>query len=422
MSAIHVSLQRSPHIRRWGGVIASLVGGALVSAAAGQPAPAAPSSTTTEVLLGMSTALTGTTAGLGTDMRAGVEAAFAEVNHAGGIKGRTVRLIAMDDGYEPSRTGPNMRQLVEHDHVLAIIGNVGTPTAVVAIPIAQQSGTAFFGAFTGAGVLRRTPPDRCIINYRASYAEETAAMVGALIENAGVRPDEIAFFTQRDAYGDSGFNGGITALKSKGLRSESSVPHGRYDRNTDAVEDAVAEILATPTPPKAIIMVGTAQPSAKFVRLVRAAGINALMLSVSFVGSSQLAAQLGKEGEDVVVGRVVPPQTADLPIIREFRAAVTNESMRSREVVLEGYIVGRIMCRALATIDGEPTRDRIIAALEGLGRFDLGLGAPLTLSSTCHQACSRVWATRLHNGSVQSIEWSALKSGAPSAITAEEQR
>jgi ABC-type branched-subunit amino acid transport system substrate-binding protein len=315
-----------------------------------------------------------------------------------------------------------MKQLVERDRVLAIIGNVGTPTAVVAIPIAQQSGIAFFGAFTGAGVLRRNPPDRCVINYRASYAEETAAMVGALIEHAGIKPDEIAFFTQRDAYGDSGFNGGITALKSKVLKSEYSVPHGRYDRNTEAVEDAVAEILAAPTLPKAIIMVGTAPPSAKFVRLVRAAGIDALMLSVSFVGSSQLAAQLGKDAEGVIVGGVVPPQTADLPIIREFRAVVTGESMQSREVVLEGYIVGRIMCRALATIDGEPTRDRIIAALEGLGRFDLGLGAPLNLSNTCHQACSRVWATRLHNGSVQSIEWSALKPGTRSAAAPEEQR
>lgn len=406
---------RSSRLRRWSAVLAPAMGIVLTAAGATQstppptsqnvPAHQAPS----DIVLGMSTALSGTAAGLGTDMRIGVEAALAEANRAGGMRGRTMRLVALDDGYEPSRTAPNMKRLIETDHVLAIVGNVGTPTAVVAMPIASQSGTAFFGAFTGAGVLRRTPPDRCVINYRASYAEETAAMVSALVDHAAIDPDEIGFFTQRDAYGDSGFSGGVNALRARGLLIQAAIPHGRYDRNTDNVEEAVAEILAAPKPPKAIIMVGTAKPSAKFVRLARQSGLNARMLSVSFVGASQLAALLGKDAEGVVVARVVPPQNADLPIIREFRAAVADDSARTSEVALEGYIVGRIICHAIANITGEPTREGVIEALDNLGTFDIGLGAPLTLSKSNHQACTRVWATRLHSGSVESIEWSALK-------------
>ncbi len=428
MSTFVSLFMRSPGLRRWSGVVASVIGTTLASAAAGQNTQPTASSDAPEVqrsgdiILGMSTALSGTAAGLGIDMRAGVQAALAECNRAGGIRGRTVRLIALDDGYEPSRTAPNMKQLIETERVLAVVGNVGTPTAVVAIPIAAQSGTAFFGAFTGAGVLRRTPPDRCVVNYRASYAEETAAMVGALVDHAGIKPDEIGFFTQRDAYGDSGFSGGVTALKARGLTTEASVPHGRYDRNTDDVEEAVAEVLAAPKPPKAIIMVGTAKPSAKFVRLARQSGLSARMLSVSFVGASQLAALLGKDAEGVIVARVVPPQNADLPIIREFRAAVPEESSRSSEVTLEGYIVGRIICRAMAGIEGEPTREGVIAALDGLGTFDMGLGAPLTLTKGNHQACTRVWATRLHCGSVESIEWSALKPGPQAAAAPEVSR
>jgi branched-chain amino acid transport system substrate-binding protein len=423
MSTLHSRASRRGPLFHWMRFAATLGGAILAVNAAGQTAPstapvpsAAPSQ---EILLGMSTALTGSAAGLGTDMRAGVELALSEANRAGGIKRRTLRLITLDDGYEPARTAPNLRQLIEIDHVLAVIGNVGTPTAVVALPIAQQSGTAFFGGFTGAGVLRRTPPDRCVINYRASYAEETAAMVDALIDFAGVLPDEIGFFSQRDAFGDSGFNGGMIALRARGLKSDAVVPHGRYDRNTDAVEDAIAEILAAPKPPKAIIMIGTAKPIAKFVRLARASGVKARTLSVSFAGANQLATLLGKDAEDVIVGRVVPPQNADLPIIREFRAALSDQSLLSHEIVLEGYIVGRIMCRALATIDGEPSREQIIAALESLGEFDLGLGAPLKLSKTDHQACTRVWATRLHEGGVEPIEWSALRPNARALATPE---
>ncbi len=123
---------------------------------------------------GMSTALTGPAADLGRNMKAGVDLAFAEANAAGGLQGRRLELVALDDGYEPSRTAPNMRQLIEGENVLAVIGNVGTPTAVVAVPIAIESKTPFYGAYTGAGVLRRQPPNRYVINYRASYAEETA--------------------------------------------------------------------------------------------------------------------------------------------------------------------------------------------------------------------------------------------------------
>ena len=131
-----------------------------------------------------------------------------------------------------------MRRLIEEQRVLAVVGNVGTPTAIAAVPIALEARTLFFGAFTGAGVLRKEPPDRYVINYRASYAEETAAMVRALVAIAHITPEEIAFFTQRDGYGDAGFAGGIAALTQHGLKDPATVAHGRYERNTLDVEKA----------------------------------------------------------------------------------------------------------------------------------------------------------------------------------------
>ena len=132
-----------------------------------------------EVRLGMSTAMTGPASVLGREMRLGVLAGLERANRAGGVHGFNLRLITLDDGYEPVRTAPNMRQLLESDNVLAIIGNVGTPTAIAAVPIANEEKTLFFAGFTGAGVLRKNPPDHYVINYRASYAEETGSMISA---------------------------------------------------------------------------------------------------------------------------------------------------------------------------------------------------------------------------------------------------
>lgn len=362
------------------------------------------------IVLGMSTALTGPTAVLGINMQTGVLAAIEEVNRTDGIHGHKLRLISLDDGYEPARTAPNMRRLIDDEQVLAVIGNVGTPTAVAAIPITNASKTPFIGAFTGAGVLRKMPPDRHVINYRASYAEETSAMVDALITHAGLKPQEIAFFTQRDAYGDAGFVGGIAALKRHGLEDENAVHHSRYERNTLAVENGLADIIMSDQRPRAVIMVGAYNPCAAFIHLARQSGLDATFLNVSFVGAEALAEKLGDRGDGVIVTQVVPHFDSALPIVGEYRKALKawNPSTQPTFGSLEGYIAARILCRALKTIQGPLTKECIVNALEELGEFDMGLGQRLHLGPKEHQACHRVWPTILRGGKAVPFQWEEL--------------
>jgi branched-chain amino acid transport system substrate-binding protein len=361
-----------------------------------------------EIILGMSTALSGPAAALGKDMREGVLAGFERANRAGGVNGRKLRLVALDDGYEPSRTAPNMRQLIDKENVLAVIGNVGTPTAIVAIPIAIEQKTLFFAAYTGAGLLRNKPPDRYVINYRASYAEEAGTMIDGLLGDLGFKPEEIAFFTQRDGYGDAGFNGGVAALKRHGLADEKGILHVRYERNTLAVENAVASLIVAEHPPRAIVMVGAYAPCAKFIQQCREAGLRALFLNVSFVGSTPLAKELGKTDAPVVVMQVVPsPLDMSLPIVREYVADLhsLDPSAPPSFGDLEGYIAARIFIMALEKIKGVPTRESIVDALEGLGKFDIGLGESLDLGPEEHQACHRVWPTILRDGAFTTFRW-----------------
>lgn len=385
------------------------VAGASLSIVLTAGAQVVPSSSQ-EIVLGMSTALSGPAGDLGNEMLAGVNAALAEVERAGGLRGRHLRLIALDDGYEPDRTGPNVRKLVEQENVLAIVGNVGTPTAVAALQITNANHTPFYGAFTGAGLLRKTPPERYVINYRASYAEETRAMVGALVQHARLSSREIAFFTQRDAYGDAGFAGGVSALKAHGLEDESSVLHVRYERNSVAVEQALANVLLARPRPRAIIMVGAYKPCAAFIKLAKKNGVEALFLNVSFVGSMSLLRELGDQGEGVVITQVVPHFESELPIVKEYRRALaaSNSENALGFISLEGYISTRILCRALASIRGVPDRESVVLALERLGSFDIGLGESLEFSPDQHQACHRVWPTIIQGREIVPFEWAGL--------------
>ncbi len=366
-----------------------------------------------EIVLGMSTVLSGPAADLGKDMQKGVLAGLGHANRGGGMHGRKLRLIALDDGYEPARTAPNMRQLIEKEKVLAVIGNVGTPTAIAARPIVDEQKTLFFAPFSGAAMLRNSPPDRYIINFRASYAEETGAMIDALVSSAELRPEEIAVFTQQDAYGDTGYAGSIAALKRHGLRDEKAIVHVSYERNTLAVENAVADLVLADPPPRAVVMVGAYAPCAKFIKLCREAGLDAVFLNVSFVGSNPLAKELSKTDAHVIVTQVVPyPSDNSIPIVREYQTDLKtlDPSAQAGFGDLEGYIAARIFELALDKIAGSPTREAIIDALEGLGEFDIGLGEPLSLSPTGHQASHRIWPTILKDGAFVPFEWNDIAS------------
>jgi branched-chain amino acid transport system substrate-binding protein len=361
-----------------------------------------------DIVFGMSTALSGPAADLGTQMKQGVLAGLEQANRAGGVHGRHLRLIALDDGYEPSRTAPNMRRLLQQENVVAIIGNVGTPTAIAAIPICDEQHALFFAGFTGAGVLRRNPPDRYVINYRASYKEETGAMIDALIDRAHLKPRDIAFFTQRDAYGDAGYDAGIVALERHGLTDENQVLHVQYERNTLAVENALATLLYAEHEPRAIIMVGAYRPCAKFIKLARSAGLRSIFFNVSFVGSNSLAAELGDISANVIVTQVVPyPLATEPPIIRQYQSDLKalDRFATPNFSTLEGYISCRVLLTALEKIPGAPTREGVIDSLNSLGNFDLGLGEPLHYSPDDHQACHHVWPTILHKGEFVPFDW-----------------
>lgn len=379
-----------------------------------EPSPA-PSSvsvqgvTDREVLFGMSAPFSGSADELGKDMQKGIRAAMAEVNDAGGVHGRRLSLASLDDGYEPERARDNVARLLRVRRVFGMIGNVGTPTVELALPVILKDEALLFGALTGAEVLRKDPPDRRVFNLRAGYDDETGSIVRYLVETLSLPPDSIAVLTQDDSFGEDGFLGVQKQVRAAGHFGKT--PRFAYPRQTGDVQSAVEGILAAKDRVRAVILVATYRPAAAFIRRLKDEKLACVFACVSSVGSRALANELldcGPEyADDVLISQVVPHFASDLPAVKAYRAAMRQEfpSEPPGFVSLEGYLATKLLAEGLRRVGGEPDTERLVDALEDLQGLDLGIGAPVSYSPSDHQALHRVWLTRLtEKGEFEEVE------------------
>lgn len=381
--------------RRIGALMALLL---LVAEGAGAESPGV---TTRRILFGQSAALGGPAADLGTELRRGILAAFEETNRSGGVGGRRLELRSYDDRYEPELAISNTRKLIDEDGVFALIGAVGTPTSVAAEPIAQAANVPFIAPFTGAEFLRN-PALTNVVNVRASYFEETEAIVERLVGE--LRLSRVGVLYQDDSYGRSGLQGVRRALEKRRIEL---IGAGTYMRNTTAVKTALLELKRKR--PEAIIVVGAYLPSAVFTLWARKLNVNCPIFNMSFVGSEALAATLGSAGDGVYVTQVVPFPAGDaIPLLTEYREALlANEATAQPSFgSLEGYIAGRLTAVALAQTEAAPTRESFLSALHESRTFDIG-GFSLSYGPSNNRGSSRVFLTVIDRGAIAPVDWLA---------------
>ena len=318
------------------------------------------------ILFGQSAAFSGPAQELGVNMRLGIQAAFNEVNANGGVNGRLLELVSLDDAYEPEAAVANTLRLVEEEKVFALIGEVGTPTSRSATPIAAQVGIPFIAPFTGAEFLRDDDWEN-IVNLRASYYQETEEMVARLTEDLGIT--RIAVLYQDDSYGRAGYRGVRLALERRDM---TPVSIGLYPRNTTAVKAALLDLKQGS--PEAVIMIGAYEPVAALVSWARHTGINPIFLTVSFVGSNALKRQLGPDGAGVYVTQVVPfPTDISLAIVREYKSALSAYDPEAVPgfVSFEGYLAGRLAIEGLQRCGEDVNRACFLDILNNVDDIDI---------------------------------------------------
>jgi len=433
------------------------------------------------LLIGESAPISGTNQALGTGMKLGIELAFDEQNANGGIRGRMLSLDFRDDAYQPDLAEANARVLTDAQQlpdaavcpsstasiagnapvtmnalergpnaVLAMLGNVGTPTMVRAAPIAVETGTVFFGAFTGATtVLRDTTCAQCgkyIFNVRASYAQEARATVEYFKKKGVTDYTDLISFDQNDSYGQAGYSGLVQAYQDVvGPFPGSADPTNpivrfRYTRNDDtsvpaqatAAEAYLADLLTnnTGTINVGVMMTDTYGAGADFIvalrtwqyandsqqtSLMKATRLKLYFSNVSFVGPNSLSDRLKAEGmvpnatiaftQDVVVSQVVPNYQSDSSdVVTTYNSLIAAKGAQPSFTSLEGYVAARVFIAGLLAHQGPFTPESLVPTFEALPDLSLGIGATSGFSSTNHQYSQSVWGTALNpDGSFRNL-------------------
>ncbi len=301
-------------------------------------------------------------------MRAGLQAAIAEINDNGGVKGHTIQLRSKDDGYEPDKAIKNTLELIKEDQVFLLIGEVGTPTSKAVLPLIDKYKVPFFAPLTGAELLR-TPAHPYVINIRKSYYQEMEALISHLINTLGMQ--RISCFYQNDSYGFAGLEGVKRALNKRAMQLTSM---GSYERNTIAVMGGVQDIYKMN--PEAVILVGTYAACSEFIKLSKAKHPGKRIFgNISFVGTKSLKDALGHYGEDVIVSQVVPfPWDDTLPLVTQYRRAMAKYQGGAYVgfISLEGYIAGRLFAAIAEKVPEKLSREKFIQTMYRVSSFDLG--------------------------------------------------
>jgi len=325
----------------------------------------APGVTSKTILLGQSAAFSGPAAQLGIQMNIGTKSYLDHVNAQGGVYGRRLQLKTRDDRYEATLCVEATKKLIEEDKVFALISYVGTPTTGAAMPILTAAKVPLVGPFTGAELLR-TPVNRYVFNVRASYYDETEKIVEQLVSTGNKK---IAVFFQDDNYGQAGLKGVEIAMEKRNLKIAAL---GKVERNTIKVEDAVKSINAVQ--PDGVVMISAYTSITEFVRQMKRLGSSTQFHNVSFVGSKALADSLKDEGYGVAISQVVPfPWSPSVPIVKEYQEIMSKSGNSDFNFSsLEGFIVAKVMVEGLKRAGKDLTREKLVAALEGMSNVDLG--------------------------------------------------
>lgn len=329
------------------------------------------------IRLGQSLPLSGPLTELGSEYRDGALTYFKWVNSKGGVNGRKIELLTLDDAYVVDKTVANAKKLVDEENVFAFFGMFGSANYAALMPLINERGLPSVAPYTGSDGLRRQSSPMTFW-LRASYGDEAEKIVDQLT-TLGI--NRIAVFYQDDAFGKAGLSGVEAALARRSLKVLAT---GIYDKTKNDVGEAVKAIGTAD--PQAVVMISTYKPTAAFVKQMRLAGRMPQFFALSVVGLKALSAELGTEAVGIAISQVVPfPDNSTAPVVREMRQvpAAMQPASGITYTTLEGYIAAKVMVEALRRAGPQLSREKLVSALESMRDFDTG-GFPVNYSGSSH--------------------------------------
>ena len=362
-----------------------------------------PGVTDNSILIGSCAALDGPAHFLGRQTVLGASAYLHMINDEGGVYGRKIQLQAFDDSYDPDRAPACFKRMTK-EGVFALGFFVGTPTAKVYVPLAQEEKIPVVGLFTGAQLLYE-PLKHEIINVRASYYDETREQVDKLWET-NVR--KIGVIYQDDPFGKAVLDGVKLALQK---HNAAPAGLGTFTRNSTDITAGLREVMAAH--PEAVIIAGPYAPAAAIVKQAHSDGWRPQFLTVSFVGTEEFIKEAGQDAEGTIITQVMPPYDhVEYPTVALYRKCLSKYSPGEAPtfVSLEGFVDAMVLIEGLKRAGKDPTRERFISAIESIHDMNAGLGPKLILnySASDHKGFDNVYPTVVKSGqAVPLTNWPA---------------
>lgn len=327
------------------------------------------------ILIGQTVGLTGTVAGPVKEMNEGANAYFAIVNKAGGVHGRKIELLTMDDKFDPTLAAANAETLISKEHVFALFQGRGTPHTQAIMPILAAHGVPLIAPSTGAAAFRE-PVNRWIFNIRAKYQDEVAKGVE---EFATIGVTKIGLLHVEDTFGLDGLEGFKKAMAAHKL-SPSVI--STFARDNPDFAAAAAEVIKSN--PQALIVISSSKNTVGVIKAIRAAGSSIQIMTLSNNSSESFVKELGEAGWGVIVSQVMPvPHLTTTVLGRELKSATPGGGSTRSYATMEGFVNAKLLVEGLRRAGRNLTRDGLVRALESMNRVDLG-GLLVTYSERDH--------------------------------------
>ena len=325
-----------------------------------------------EIVIGQVASLTGANgADLGQGLQLGIRSHVDAVNAKGGINGKKIKLVSLDDQYLPERTVQLTKELIDTHRPVALLGYRGTANtlALVKSKVLEDTGVPLVGTLSGAAEIQGAP---MIFHVRTSYPQEISQLVLQLSRLGMTR---LGLFYVDDAFGKSGREAVLNAAKSS---NSSVVVEAAYDKAPDKVEatvQAAVDKLAA-AQPQAIVMVAVGDPVYTFVKQAKARSSSLRLFSISVVNPSAVVEKVGLDAaKGMGFSQVFPfPYSDATPLSREYRAALKKADAQAlpNYFSLEGYVYAKVLLNAIRKAGNNPTPASVKAALDAYQPTDLG--------------------------------------------------
>ncbi len=314
-------------------------------------------------LVGQSAPLSGNNAAFGTDIRDGAAAYFKSVNAKGGVDGRQIELISLDDKNDRKLAGANAQKLLQENKVSALFGFASATLSLDAMPLAEKANILFFAPFSGADPVRKASP--VVFTLRASYSEELEKML-AFWTGAGLK--QVVVIHYDDEVGKQNL-ASVTDYLSRQSKQPKAIS---LQRNAKVDARQIDELLKLK--PDVLINTVLSGPAAEISRQLGSRGLTIPMSSLSFVGAQQYIVAAGESGAGVSIAQVVPNTASASPVVRECVKALQDAGITApmNSTHLEACIGAKVLTEAMRRAKKPGNSEGLLNAMRSLGSYDTG--------------------------------------------------